>query len=102
MLRERAELERQEQKLVRHAPVGQTCEPRTMILTGWIYCAAWNRGASARSGQILDIKKAAKNGQDKSAKILAKELVRLRSQKDKLTSMHAQVGSVSVRATVRA
>ena len=51
--------------------------------------------------QILDIKKAAKNGQEKSAKILAKELVRLRAQKDKLTSMHAQVGSVSVRASVR-
>lgn len=50
---------------------------------------------------VNDIKKAAKNGQEATAKTLAKQLVRLRAQKDKLTAMHAQVGGVSVRATVR-
>jgi len=50
---------------------------------------------------VNDIKKAAKNGNEATAKTLAKQLVRLRAQKDKLTAMHAQVGGVSVRATVR-
>ncbi len=50
---------------------------------------------------ILDIKKAAKNGNQSGAKILAKQLVQIRAQKEKVTMMKMHLGSVGMQSTVR-
>lgn len=49
----------------------------------------------------LEIKKLAKAGQVSSAKVLAKEIVRIRKQREKLLGMKAQLSAVNTRVSVR-
>eukprot|EP01114_Cavostelium_apophysatum_P011842 TRINITY_DN26368_c0_g1_i1.p1 TRINITY_DN26368_c0_g1~~TRINITY_DN26368_c0_g1_i1.p1 ORF type:complete len:210 (+),score=36.34 TRINITY_DN26368_c0_g1_i1:62-691(+) len=51
---------------------------------------------------MLEIKKLAKQGQNSSAKVLAKEIVRIRGQRDKIYMMKGQLSSVSTRTTTMA
>jgi len=46
----------------------------------------------------LQIKEAAKRGADGEVKVLAKQIVRLRSQKERMTNMRAQLGTVKTTA----
>uniref|UniRef100_A0A7S4PC01 Uncharacterized protein n=1 Tax=Guillardia theta TaxID=55529 RepID=A0A7S4PC01_GUITH len=49
---------------------------------------------------VIEIKKAAKEGQDKIVKTLAKQLVRVREQQNRMTSMKSQVQGVRNSMTV--
>ncbi|RHY28049.1 hypothetical protein DYB32_006307 [Aphanomyces invadans] len=49
---------------------------------------------------IADIKKAAKEGNTGGTKILAKQLIQLRQQKDKMTMLKSNLGSIGLQTTV--
>uniref|UniRef100_A0A7S4PC38 Uncharacterized protein n=1 Tax=Guillardia theta TaxID=55529 RepID=A0A7S4PC38_GUITH len=51
---------------------------------------------------VIEIKKAAKEGQDKIVKTLAKQLVRVREQQNRMTSMKSQVQGVRNSMTLAA
>ncbi|KAF0686072.1 Aste57867_22037 [Aphanomyces stellatus] len=50
---------------------------------------------------IADIKRAAKEGNAAGTKILAKQLIQLRQQKDKMVAMKSQLGGISMQTSVR-
>ncbi|RHY57677.1 hypothetical protein DYB38_006243 [Aphanomyces astaci] len=51
---------------------------------------------------IADIKRAAKEGNNGGTKILAKQLIQLRQQKDKMTMMKSNLGSIGLQTTTMA
>ncbi|OQR84767.1 SNF7 family protein [Achlya hypogyna] len=51
---------------------------------------------------VLDIKRAAKDGNAAGTKILAKQLVQVRQQKDKLSVMKANLGGIAMQASTMA
>ena len=51
---------------------------------------------------IVEIKKSAQRGNDASTKVLAKQLVGLRKQRERMISSKAHIGAVGMRATAMA
>ncbi len=50
---------------------------------------------------IADIKRAAKDGNNAGTKILAKQLIQLRQQKDKMMLMKSNLGSIGLQTSVQ-